>query len=230
MLRHKPLGFVALLITTVSVLLAQGTAFAGGNAPVGGGGSCSGMTEPDSTQGQQQAYDDGLYTCTSGAWAPEAFIVGSVLQNGSSASCNSTNAGMLEWNGSAFQGCNGSTWLSLGAGGGTISLGTSTSATNPQRTSEAGTGLFSANSGQVSVAVSISGTGTDVADYASTGLNLPVATESYKINGVNAIWQDNTNFNTAVGDTALPSAISSGGGYHYGHWTKPLRGIRTHHR
>src|SRR4051794_22073041 len=127
MLRHKPLGGVPLLIATVSVLFAQGTAFAGGNPPVGGGGSCSGMTEPDGTQGQQQAYDDGLYTCTGGAYAPEAFIVGSKLQDGSTASCNSTNAGMIEWNGSAFQGCNGSSWLGL-AGSSTINLGTSAAA------------------------------------------------------------------------------------------------------
>jgi hypothetical protein len=109
---------------------------------------------------------------------------------------------------------NGS-WVELVTGVGStsnITLGVSASATNPQRSGEVGTGLFSANSGQVSVAVSISGTGTDVADYASTGLNLPVATESYKINNINALWQDNTNFNMAVGDTALPTTISQTGG------------------
>ena len=60
---------------------------------------------------------------------------------------------------------NGS-WTSLLTSTGSISLtlGTSATTTNPQRSGEADTGLFSANSGQVSVAVNVSGTGTDVMD------------------------------------------------------------------
>lgn len=89
-----------------------------------------------------------------------------------------------------------------------IYLGTSAAATSPQRSGEASTGLFSANSGQVSIAA----TGTDEADFTSTGLNLPVATESYKINGNNAHWQDDINFNLAIGNTALPTTLSQAGG------------------
>ncbi len=98
--------------------------------------------------------------------------------------------------------------LGSGSGGGTITLGTSASVTNPQRSGDATTGLFSATTGTVSIAAS----GTDEADFVSTGLNLPVATESYKISNVNALWQDNTNFNTAVGDTAFPTTVSQTGG------------------
>ena len=105
---------------------------------------------------------------------------------------------------------NGS-WTSLLTSTGstsTITLGTSASATNPQRSGDATTGLFSATLGTVSV----SSAGTDDADFAATGLNLPVATESYRINGINAFWQDNTNFNIAIGDTALPTTVSQTGG------------------
>lgn len=101
-------------------------------------------------------------------------------------------------------------WNALGGGGGggTITLGTSASVTNPQRSGQVGTGLFSATSNTVSITEN----SIDVADFASGGLNLPVATESYQINGNNAIWQDNTNANTAIGDTTLPTTISQAGG------------------
>ncbi len=103
---------------------------------------------------------------------------------------------------------NGSGVTSWIANGGAINLGTAASSTNPQRSGQMGTGLFSATTNTVSIAA---GT-TDEADFASTGLNLPVATESYQINGVNALWQDNTNFNTAVGDTAFSSHVLQTGG------------------
>ena len=89
-----------------------------------------------------------------------------------------------------------------------MTLGTSATTTNPQRSGDATTGLFSATTGTVSVAAA----GTDVGDFAATGLNLPGATLSYKLNGNNALWQDNTNFNIAVGPTALPTTVSQTGG------------------
>jgi hypothetical protein len=141
-----------------------------GNAPVGGGGSCSYSTEGDGTVGQQQAYDNGLYTCLSGSstWSPEAFIVGSVFQSGSAASCSSTYAGMIQWTGSAFQGCNGSSWISLGGGGSSATLGTSASVTNPQRSGDATTGLFSPAVGTVATSIS----GTEMTRVTSTGLGV----------------------------------------------------------
>ncbi len=57
-------------------------------------------------------------------------------------------------------------WNALGGGGSsTITLGTSASATNPQRNGQAGTGLFSA----VTNTVSIAANSVDVADFTTTG-------------------------------------------------------------
>ena len=113
------------VLSLLAITCATAPAMAG-NAPVGGGGSCSYSTEGDGTVGQQQAYDDGLYTClsSSSTWTPEAFMVGSVLQTGSAATCSSTYAGMLQWTGSAFQGCNGTSWITFsGSGGGSRTVG-----------------------------------------------------------------------------------------------------------
>ncbi len=106
-------------------------------------------------------------------------------------------------------------WTDLLTSGGTsstITLGTSATATNPRRSGEAGTGLFSAASGTVSIA----GTGTDYADFSSAGLALPVGTETLRIGGNNAVWQDATNFNVAVGPTAFPTTVSQAGGGTHG--------------
>jgi hypothetical protein len=112
-----------LLVLVLVVLALLGRQAQAGNPPVAGGGSCTGQTEIDSTQGAQQAYDNGLYTCASGSsWAAEALIVGSTLGGGTAASCTTTNAGMIQWTGSAFQGCNGTSWSTLGGGG--INAGT----------------------------------------------------------------------------------------------------------
>jgi len=103
-----------------------------GNAPIGGAGSCSGQTITDpvaSTQGQQQAFDDGLYTCTGSVWAAEAFIVGGVDQSNSAPSCNSTNAGMVKYSSSTFYGCNGSSWVPMDSGMHLISSQTVSGAT-----------------------------------------------------------------------------------------------------
>jgi hypothetical protein len=101
------------------------------NAPIGGGGECSQTTEPDGTQGDQQGYDGGLYTCTGlSVWAPEAVIIGDVDANDSSPSCNSTNAGMIEYSGGIFYGCNGSNWTSFSSGGPGVLISTQTSSSS----------------------------------------------------------------------------------------------------
>src|SRR5690348_9200361 len=115
-----------LLLSLLSLAVLLPISAIAGNAPIGGGGSCPGWTISDpvaSTQGQQQAFDDGLYTCTGTQWAAEALIVGGVDQSNSAPACNSTNAGMIQWTGSAFQGCNGSSWGSLASGGSTALSG-----------------------------------------------------------------------------------------------------------
>ncbi len=47
-------------------------------------------------------------TCTSGVWVLNALKLGN-----SSVTCNSSNAGYIRWNGSAFQGCDGTSWKYL---------------------------------------------------------------------------------------------------------------------
>jgi len=106
-----------------------------GNVPIGGGGSCPGQTITDpvaSTQGQQQAFDDGLYTCTGTAWVPEAFIIGGVDQSNAAPSCNSTNAGMVKYSGGTFSGCDGSAWrtISTSANGAWILISTQTASSS----------------------------------------------------------------------------------------------------
>lgn len=158
------------VLSLLAITCATAPAMAG-NAPVGGGGSCSYSTEGDGTVGQQQAYDDGLYTClsSSSTWTPEAFMVGSVLQTGSAATCSSTYAGMLQWTGSAFQGCNGTSWITFsGSGGGSVNLGTSASVTNPQRSGDATTGFFSPATGTVATSIA----GTEMMRVNATGVGI----------------------------------------------------------
>ncbi|HTB11092.1 MAG TPA: tail fiber domain-containing protein [Bryobacteraceae bacterium] len=164
-------AFAVFLFPLPLVIFGSTVPVLAGNAPVGGGGSCSYSTEPDGTVGQQQAYDDGLYTCLSGSstWTPEAFMVGSVLQSGSAATCSSPYAGMLQWTGSALQYCNGSSWTNIGtAGGSGITLGTSASATNPQRSGDVTTGLFS----PATSAVAISSAGTEMMRVNGAGVGI----------------------------------------------------------
>ena len=88
----------------------------------------------------------------------------------------------------------------------TITLGTQASTTNPQVSGDATTGFYTSGAGHVDVSAS----GAQIVDWSSSGEN--IVTGSLKLAGINGIWQDNTNFNTAVGDTALPTTVSQAGG------------------
>lgn len=111
---------------------------------------------------------------------------------------------------------NGS-WTSLLTSTGSTSmltLGTSATATNPQRSGDLTTGLFSAAMATISHAIS----GVDVGDFTAAGLNLlGTITQGsysigYKINGANAVWEDgSTNQNIAVGPTAFPTTNNPDG-------------------
>src|SRR5665213_930779 len=92
-----------------------------------------------------------LLYCSTSSWIADVQQIGST-----SATCSGTTAGTLQYTSSTFEGCNGPTWITLGGGGGTVTLGTSASVTNPQRSGDATTGLFSPATG--AVAVSSSGT------------------------------------------------------------------------
>ena len=128
MLRRRPITFAALAVLAVSMLSA-GRAFAvGSTPPVGGGGACTYVVETDPVssityQGEQIAINDGLYTCnSSNTYVPEGVMVGSVDQTGSALTCSTTTAGVIEYTGGSFLGCNGTTFGSLASGGGSTTL------------------------------------------------------------------------------------------------------------
>lgn len=103
------------IVTLLLYLYFLPLAYAG-NPPVGGGGSCDRSLASDGSVGQQQAYNNGLYTCLgSSTWGAGALILGSVLQDGSSPTCNATNAGMLKYSSGVVQLCNGASWGNVGA-------------------------------------------------------------------------------------------------------------------
>lgn len=64
------------------------------------GGSC-----PGGADGAQSA-DGNNVVCIGGVWQYPAYQYPSTA-----ASCNGTNAGMMQWTGSAFEGCNGTSWV-----------------------------------------------------------------------------------------------------------------------
>jgi hypothetical protein len=197
------------------------------NAPVGGGGSCSYSLAFDSTVAQQQAYDNGLYTCLSsgGTWTPEAMIIGDTMANGSAAACNSTNTGMLEWTGSAYEFCNGGSsftnFANLNPSGGTLG-GTSPgvfvelssgSATAPSLTfqEDTQTGLYWVSSKNLAVTTN----GTESAVFTSGGnFNLLGASAAYELdsNPILTIPAADTVYSLAVGNGVLVNDSASGGG------------------
>jgi len=128
------------------------------------------------------------------------------LPSGTSAQRPTGANGMIRYNSTVPQveAYYSGAWQALGGGGGggTITLGTSASVTNPQRSGDATTGLFSATTATVSIAAS----GTDVADFASNGLNLPVTSEAYQIYGIGVLkfpYSGVDNSSIAVGQGAL---------------------------
>ncbi|MDD3289120.1 MAG: shufflon system plasmid conjugative transfer pilus tip adhesin PilV, partial [Alphaproteobacteria bacterium] len=99
------------------------------------GGAC--------TTGQSAADWDTVFQCDSSIWKRAAVRIGS-----SSASCDGTKAGMIQWTGTSFTGCDGASWSGLGGG----ALGASATNTSPARADDITTGLFSSTASTVSVA------------------------------------------------------------------------------
>ena len=58
------------------------------------------------------ANSNGFLTCTGGVW------VANPIRAGNLSTCNSGNAGYIRWSGSAFEGCNGTSWIQLAGGTG----------------------------------------------------------------------------------------------------------------
>jgi hypothetical protein len=124
--------------------------------------------------------ETGLF-CSSGSWVASATQLGSTA-----ASCGSTAAGTIQWTGSALQYCNDSSWATVEASNSTsgIYLGTSASATNPQRSGEVTTGFYSLNSGEAGAAVNVSGTGTQIMKLTSAGENIVSGTLTVNNNAI----------------------------------------------
>lgn len=62
------------------------------------GGAC--------TTGTSRADWDSIFQCVSGTWRRAPIILGT-------GTCDSAHAGAIQWNGSAVQGCNGTSWVSF---------------------------------------------------------------------------------------------------------------------
>jgi len=110
--------------------------------------------------------------CSSGTWAAAALQFGSTA-----AGCSSTTAGAIQYTSSTFEGCNGSSWITLGSGSSAITLGTSASATNPSSTGDVTTGLFSPATGTVA----ISSGGTEEMRVTSSGVGIGTASPTREL-------------------------------------------------
>jgi trimeric autotransporter adhesin len=215
---YKIASIVLLLCLTAHPAHAQ-------NAPVGGGGSCSYSLEPDGTVAQQQAFDDGLYTClcSNSTWTPEAFIVGSTLASGAAATCNATNAGMLEYTGGVIEYCNGTSFSStgnptagtIGASSGVLVELTQGTQQLPSLTfkEDTTTGIYQPAYTSHNMAVTTAGTERVLFD-SSGNFNLLGAAAAYEINStpVLDLPAADTTYSLAVGVNVLSSDSSTGGG------------------
>jgi len=214
-----------------AILLCQAPYAAANNALVGGGGSCTGVTETDGTQMVQQAYDDGIYTCGTGStFVPEALIVGSVTDTGVAPTCSSTTAGMLYYTGGIIEYCNGTSFASfstdltgtIGASGSglTVELAAG-SAAAPSLTfnEDTTTGLYQVGTSDY---LFVTTGGAERAAFDNAG-NFDItnasnaSTGAYQINGstilavpIAAGFVDTSS--TAVGSGALPTGGSCGSG------------------
>ena len=92
-------------------------------------------------------------------------------------------------------------WQTLitATGTGALTLGTSATATNPQRSGEAGSGLYTAGTGKID----ISSSGTQVDEFSATGENLTVATEGYAIAGTNVVWVPPSSVDSVAASIAI---------------------------
>ncbi|MGE4350689.1 MAG: DUF1566 domain-containing protein [Bdellovibrionales bacterium] len=97
-------GLSSAVLAILSVLAFVGETLAA--TPVAGA-SCA-----SDTDGAAACYLDGCYACSGGIWVAQALHIG-----GTASDCSSSLAGLIQWTGTAFQGCDGSSWVDLGSGG-----------------------------------------------------------------------------------------------------------------
>jgi hypothetical protein len=166
-----------------------------------------------------------------------------LLPSGTSAQRPTPTAGMIRYNSTVPQveAYYSGAWNALAGSGGssTITLGTSASATNPQRTSEAGTGFYSATDQTVAVAANgieamlwntvtsgvdyftvtpgLSGTAPQIAVAGTTNpQNLNLAPQGntgvLQFKGQTVLWQYTSDFNLTLGATAFATTYTGGSG------------------
>ena len=108
---------------------------------------------------------------------------------------NSTSTATLEaYIGGAWQ-----TLTTAGGTGTTLTLGTSATATNPQRSGEAGSGFYTAGTGKID----LSSSGTQVGEFSATGENLTATTEGYAIAGINVLWVPPSSIDSVAASIAI---------------------------
>lgn len=95
----KPKALHRLLFWFVLALCFFITAvFASENTGIGG--AC--------TAGQSRADWDAIFQCIGTAWKRAPLWLGNATDE-----CNAAHAGLLQWTGATFQGCDGSNWVSF---------------------------------------------------------------------------------------------------------------------
>jgi len=108
---------------------------------------------------------DSIVQCSGGKMVKAPLILGAPSTSTyTTTTCDSTKAGMLQWTGTSFQGCDSSAWATLATNTNAL-LGTSTAATNPHVSGDVTTGLFSDAASTVSIATS----GTERLRVTATG-------------------------------------------------------------
>jgi hypothetical protein len=156
------LGFFALCCASLfaSPVFAQGltpSSVAGGTCPLTG----EAVATTDSNGNTLTTTGNNLI-CDGSHWQYPAVITGSLSAGGTAISCASGTAGAIEWTGSAFQGCNGTSWTSMG--GGVTGTGTTNYVARWTSSTALGTGVLYDNGTNVGV-----GTATPHAMIHDTG-------------------------------------------------------------
>lgn len=127
---------------------------------------------------------DAVSQCNGSKFVKGPLMLGAVATpQYSNATCDSSKAGMIQWTGTAFQGCDGMNWIVFSnASGGSSALGSTATAAAPARSGDGTTGLFSAAASTVSVATA----GTErlrVTGTGSVGVGTVTPRETLEVNG-----------------------------------------------
>ncbi|MDD3288997.1 MAG: hypothetical protein PHX43_08385, partial [Alphaproteobacteria bacterium] len=137
-----------------------------------------------------------------------------------STACDAAKAGMIQWTGTSFKGCDGASWSGLGGG----ALGASATNTSPARADDITTGLFSSTASTVSVAtagvsrLTVTASGSVGIGTTSPGYGLSVYAGGN--NGVQAQFGSNTFLSNYLTGAYLSNATFDSSGI----WTARATG------